>query len=53
MEKEKRFTYRDYLRALNGVGPITAKNIIDRAILEGNCTWGQIKRLCDYAYGSF
>lgn len=49
----KRFTYKDYRKALTGVGPNTAKNIIDRAIREGNCTWEQIKRLCDYAYGSF
>lgn len=49
----KQFTYKDYRKALKGVGPKTAKNIIDRAILEGNCSWNEIKKLCDYAYGSF
>lgn len=47
---KKKFTFEDYLEALEGVGPKTRENILERAIQDKNIEFEDFLRLCKMAY---
>lgn len=46
----KKFTFKDYKEALEGVGPKTRENILERAINDKNIEFQDFLRLCNLAY---
>jgi len=45
-----KFTYQDYMNALDGVGPKLKEIVLERATKDGNINFQQLKALVDYAY---
>ena len=47
---KKKSTFEDYQEALEGVGPKTRENILERAINDKNIELQDFLRLCKLAY---
>lgn len=46
----KKFTFEDYREALEGVGPRTRENILERASNDKNIEFQDFLHLCKLAY---
>ena len=46
----RKFNFEDYRKALKGAGPITKKNILERAINDRNISSSDFEKLCKFAY---
>lgn len=47
---KKKFTFEDYREALEGVGPKTRENILERAEQDKNIEFSEFVQLCKLAY---
>ena len=45
----KKFTFKDYQEAMEGVGPKTRENILERAVHDTNIEFPDFIRLCKMA----